>query len=620
MIEHVTETVAAELQSEAQPPAVGWASGPLGAVQAAEREIARQTAARARAVAEFTASRQASVDRQPGRPGAMSAERRAARPEVLAEVSEWAAQELVVALSISLTAAEQLLARSLTLVHRLPRTLAALEAGVLHVGHLWPLLEKVAPIAEAKVRRQVEGDLLAWVARRSVTTPAQLGAEARRLVLARDARGAAQRLTAALRRRGTMWLRPGESDGMAVLSVLLTLPEARVLLDALGRYADAVGDESGEPVRTRGQKMADCLLDLVLRPGETELPPVQAQVTVVAPVTSMAGGDQSGEVDGEPVPADVVGALARAFGLLPEENSTPPAGDPPPDRVDVGQPADDRWDEVKDRLLVEPWGGAEAPPAEELERYWAQQLAWEAAETGDGPSEPALEDAEPESAGWWGAADAAISAASEVSWRADAALRRARGAVERAEIAEATDEETWQQSAGCRLGATVDAVSALARLSAERRAELAALLERTGGGGLVDRPRIAVTDALTGALLALTDARGLRACAVAGRGLGPPGPSSTYRPAAMLDRFVRARDRRCRFPGCRRRVPRGGELDHNVPWPDGATSAENLEGFCTPDHRGKHQAPGWEYDLAPDGRLTVTTPTGLVATTTPPPF
>ena len=103
-------------------------------------------------------------------------------------------------------------------------------------------------------------------------------------------------------------------------------------------------------------------------------------------------------------------------------------------------------------------------------------------------------------------------------------------------------------------------------------------------------------------------------------GLGPPGECSTYRPGAALDRHVRARDRRCRFPGCRRRVPRGGELDHNQPWPDGPTAERNLTGFCTTDHRGKHQAPGWTYDLAPDGTLTVTTPTGSVATTTPPPY
>src|ERR1700712_2466543 len=138
----MTSPECAELPT-GQPPAVGWASGPLGVVQAADREIARQTAVRARAVAQFAATRPVAADRQPGQPGSMGAERRAARPEVLAGVSEWAAQELVVALSISSGAAETLLTRSLTLVHRLPRTLAALEAGALHVGHLWPMLEKV---------------------------------------------------------------------------------------------------------------------------------------------------------------------------------------------------------------------------------------------------------------------------------------------------------------------------------------------------------------------------------------------------------------------------------------------------------------------------------------------
>src|SRR3954465_3601697 len=38
------------------------------------------------------------------------------------------------------------------------------------------------------------------------------------------------------------------------------------------------------------------------------------------------------------------------------------------------------------------------------------------------------------------------------------------------------------------------------------------------------------------------------------------------------------------------------------------------------DHRRNHQAPGWQHALAADGTLTVTTPTGLVARTTPPPY
>jgi hypothetical protein len=57
-----------------------------------------------------------------------------------------------------------------------------------------------------------------------------------------------------------------------------------------------------------------------------------------------------------------------------------------------------------------------------------------------------------------------------------------------------------------------------------------------------------------------------------------------------------------------------------VPYPLGATSADNLAGYCTGDHRGKHQAPGWTSQLEPDATLPVTTPTGLVASTSPPPF
>ncbi|NEM08877.1 hypothetical protein, partial [Geodermatophilus normandii] len=48
------------------PPGVGWASGPLGEVQVADRAIARQTARRYRAIAAFAATRPASADRVQG--------------------------------------------------------------------------------------------------------------------------------------------------------------------------------------------------------------------------------------------------------------------------------------------------------------------------------------------------------------------------------------------------------------------------------------------------------------------------------------------------------------------------------------------------------------------------
>jgi hypothetical protein len=457
---------------------------------------------------------------------------------------------------------------------------------------------------------------------------------------------------------------------MAVLEALLSVPEAQALLDALGRYADALDDTgAGGPPRSRAQKMADCLLDLVLRPGETELPAVQARLTLVAPVATLLGGDQPAEIGDTPVPAELARALAQGLGLLPTPADTDPAGAPcdapePAEIVEAGQlGSEDWWAEVEAQILADP--GDELPP-EEL----ARQLEATAAALRDDPNFAAwFHDADPvplpREAGlrgadedtrlaadpltgevvlaagepsWWAAADAAVAQAGAAQLELSRALARADEAVVMAEMADRFDREDWEQTPAARISAAPDALAALAHAGTAQRAAMGALLERTGGGGLADRPRIAVTDALTGGLLALTDAAELRAYGSCGRlecrtgrtvcdhdlgdrpGLGPPEGCDTYRPGARLDRYARARDRRCRFPGCRRRVPAGGELDHTVPWPDGATSADNLTGFCTGHHRGKHQAPGWSFDRTSDGTLTVTTPTGLIASTDPPPF
>ena len=144
----------------------------------------------------------------------MSPERWAGRPEILRPVSEWAGGDDRRVVDQE-EAADALLTRSLTLVHRCRGTLAALEAGALHPGHLWTMLEKVAPIAEARIRAEVEAELLRWAAGR-VVTPAQLGRKARREVVRRDG-APRRRLERALKERG-VHLRPHTVDGMATVT------------------------------------------------------------------------------------------------------------------------------------------------------------------------------------------------------------------------------------------------------------------------------------------------------------------------------------------------------------------------------------------------------------------
>ncbi len=92
-----------------------------------------------------------------------------------------------------------------------------------------------------------------------------------------------------------------------------------------------------------------------------------------------------------------------------------------------------------------------------------------------------------------------------------------------------------------------------------------------------------------------------------------------YQPTAGLDEFVRVRDRECRRPGCHRPA-QACDIDHSTPWQfHGNTDAADLIDLCRRDHRLK-DTPGWNYQLAPDGTLTITTPTGQNHTSTPPPL
>jgi hypothetical protein len=100
--------------------------------------------------------------------------------------------------------------------------------------------------------------------------------------------------------------------------------------------------------------------------------------------------------------------------------------------------------------------------------------------------------------------------------------------------------------------------------------------------------------------------------------LDRPPPVGRYAPSPAQRRYVRARDRTCRHPGCRRPAART-DLDHVEPHATGGiTDCTNLCCLCRRHHRLKTHAPGWRFAMTPDGTLTVTTPSGVTRTTRPP--
>ncbi|MDQ1216373.1 HNH endonuclease signature motif containing protein [Microbacterium arborescens] len=85
----------------------------------------------------------------------------------------------------------------------------------------------------------------------------------------------------------------------------------------------------------------------------------------------------------------------------------------------------------------------------------------------------------------------------------------------------------------------------------------------------------------------------------------------SYRPTAAMIRLLRARDRHCRFPGCRQPAIRC-ELDHTIAASEGGTTHVcNLANLCKRHHDVKHHTR-WHVRQLPGGQLVWTSPTGRI--------
>ncbi|HEX6470512.1 MAG TPA: HNH endonuclease signature motif containing protein, partial [Streptosporangiaceae bacterium] len=88
---------------------------------------------------------------------------------------------------------------------------------------------------------------------------------------------------------------------------------------------------------------------------------------------------------------------------------------------------------------------------------------------------------------------------------------------------------------------------------------------------------------------------------------------------APLERAIRRRDRRCRFPGCDHPAELS-HVHHITPRSEGgATAPWNLVSLCSFHHLIAVHAWGWTLQLHPDGTTSATGPDGRVLHETDPP-
>ena len=90
--------------------------------------------------------------------------------------------------------------------------------------------------------------------------------------------------------------------------------------------------------------------------------------------------------------------------------------------------------------------------------------------------------------------------------------------------------------------------------------------------------------------------------------------TDAYSPTAAMKRFLRARDQRCRFPGCRQPARRC-QIDHNHDHAKGGrTETSNLACFCVGHHTLKHpdllDRHRWSVRQLPDAVIAWISPTG----------
>lgn len=183
------------------------------------------------------------------------------------------------------------------LVHEMPYTLAALEAGRLSEWRA-TLIVRESACLDVEHRRTLDAEMCADWSQLDGMGDARIAAAAKAIAYRLDARAVVDRAAKAESER-TVTIRPAP-DTMTWVTALLPVARGVAVYAALKRAADTTFDG-----RTRGQVMADTLVERVTgRPAQVAEP---IAVNLVIPDEALLGHDDTAAVvDGYgPIPAGV---------------------------------------------------------------------------------------------------------------------------------------------------------------------------------------------------------------------------------------------------------------------------------------------------------------------------
>ena len=220
----------------------------------------------------------------------------------------WCVEEVAAAMRLSGQRARNELHIAQRLCTSLPGTLAALSAGQIDIRQATVITERSTDLPD-EVLGRYEARVLKVAPRQSIDGTRRTAKQA---ALSLDPAGAKERAARQVADRHVT-VRAGDDDDMAWLQAYLPAADAQAMFDALTAVAKTA---SAEDVRTRDQRRADVLVDLVLNGAGEELPTSHGRrpnVDVVISLATLIGqDDEPGWLDGYgPITADYARQIAH---------------------------------------------------------------------------------------------------------------------------------------------------------------------------------------------------------------------------------------------------------------------------------------------------------------------